>query len=147
MNAQVSLPCLCATVRRAARTLTSFYDEALHRHGITVTQFTILQALQLAGPVAQGRLGEILAIDSTTLTRSLRVLIRNGWIERAEGKDRRAWRLNLSRQGKLKYEAVLPDWEAAQRTLRRKLGPNAWLETFQLGDQLTTAAKSAGEKQ
>jgi DNA-binding MarR family transcriptional regulator len=140
----VQLPCLCASVRRAARTLTSLYDEALRKHGMTITQFTILQALQLAGPVAQGQLGEILAIDSTTLTRSLRPLVKNGWIGRFPGTDRRAWSLSLAKQGKLAYETALPDWEATQRALRKKLGPGAWLDTFHSSDKLTTAAQSIG---
>jgi DNA-binding MarR family transcriptional regulator len=144
MSGPVHLPCLCATVRRAARTLTSLYDEVLRKHSITITQFTILQALQLAGPVAQGRLGEILAIDSTTLSRSLRPLVKNGWVSRAAGDDRRAWSLSLSKQGRLAYETALPDWEAAQRALRKKLGPDGWNNSFQSSDQLTTAAQSIG---
>jgi DNA-binding MarR family transcriptional regulator len=144
MSGLPHLPCLCATVRRAARTLTSLYDEVLRKHSMTITQFTILQALQLAGPVAQGQLAEILAIDSTTLTRSLRPLIKNGWIGRTPGNDRRAWSLSLSKPGKLAYETVLPDWDAAQRALRKELGPEAWLNTFQSSDQLTTAARNIG---
>jgi DNA-binding MarR family transcriptional regulator len=140
----VPLPCLCATVRRAARALTSLYDDALRKHGMTITQFTILQALQLAGPVAQGQLGGILAIDSTTLTRTLRALLKNGWVERAEGEDRRTWRLRLSRQGKLAYASALPDWERVQQSLRKKLGNQSWLDNFQSMNQLTTAVQRIG---
>ena len=78
-----TLPCLCANIRRASRAITQRYDEALRPLGLTITQFTILQALSLAGDITQGRLGEILAMDSTTLTRTLGVMNRQGWI--AEG--------------------------------------------------------------
>ena len=60
---------MCANFRRAARALTQCYDEAFRPLGLTITQFTILQALSLAGEITQGTLGEILAMDSTTLTR------------------------------------------------------------------------------
>jgi len=77
-NATVTnLPCMCANLRRAAGALTQRYDEALRSLELTITQFTILQALSLAGEVTQGRLGEILAMDSTTLTRTLGIMTRS----------------------------------------------------------------------
>lgn len=145
MGKPVSLPCLCATIRRAARTVTNFYDEALHESGLTIAQFTILQALQRAGPVSQGQLGEILAIDSTTLTRNLRALLDQGWVQRAQARDRRAWSLTLSELGNASLLAALPDWELAQASLRKKLGRQSWLDTFQTADDLTNAVQTTGE--
>ena len=143
----VQLPCLCATLRRASRSLTGLYDEALRPHGMTITQFTILQALQLAGPVAQGQLGGFLALDSTTLTRSLRPLMKSGWVQRTEGKDRRAWRLTLSRLGTKAYNDATPDWERVQQSVHQKLGRQGWLDSFRSADELTTAAQTIGANQ
>ena len=42
-------PCLCGRLRRASRTLTRLYDEALGPVGLTVTQFSILRTLSRAG--------------------------------------------------------------------------------------------------
>jgi hypothetical protein len=42
--------------------------------GLRATQFTLLQALSQAGEVSQGTLAGILAIDSTTLTRTLAIM-------------------------------------------------------------------------
>ncbi len=75
------------------------YDEALRPLGLTVTQFTILQALSLTGEISQGKLGEILAMDSTSLTRTLNIVKRNGWIVIRRGIDRRERRVNLSPAG------------------------------------------------
>ena len=69
-----SLPCMCATLRRASRALTQLYDEALRPLGLRATQFTVLQALSLTGEVSQRDLGQLLAMDSTTLTRTLEIL-------------------------------------------------------------------------
>lgn len=140
MGKIVPLGCVCATVRRASRALTSLYDEGLRGHGMTISQFTILQALERAGPVAQGRLGEMLAIDSTTLTRSLRPMIATGWIGRTEGEDRRAWRLSLAEGGRAAYEAALPDWEAVQGALRKKVGPHDLVDCLGAAERLTRAA-------
>jgi len=70
-------------MRRAARAVTQLYDAALRPSGLRITQFTLLQVLATAGaPVTQGALGDFLAVDSTTLSRTLRPLERAKWIRR-----------------------------------------------------------------
>lgn len=133
-----SLPCICANVRRASRTLTQLYEEALRPAGLRATQFTILQALTLAGEVTQSELGHILATDSTTLTRTLTVMDRHGWIAKQRGKDRREWRMRLSRTGETAFKNALPYWEKAQTKLRRKLGSD-------LSDNLMNVTQTIGE--
>src|ERR1700732_2694349 len=94
-----SLPCLCASFRRASRALTQLYEEALRPVGLRATQFTVLQTLSLAGEVTQGELGQILAMDSTTLTRTLNIMSRHDWISKRRGVDRREWRMRMSKAG------------------------------------------------
>jgi DNA-binding MarR family transcriptional regulator len=77
-NKIVSLPCACANLRRAARIVTQRYDQHLQPAGIKTTQFTLLQALTRAGNISQGHLGDLLGLDSTTLTRNLALLRRKG---------------------------------------------------------------------
>src|SRR3989442_6511478 len=96
MPAIVAVPCMCASLRRASRALTQLYDDALRPLGLRATQFTVLQALSLAGRISQGELGQLLVMDSTTLTRTLRILNAQGWIENRPGKDRRERWLRLS---------------------------------------------------
>ncbi len=67
----IQLPCACANLRRADRAVSQFYDAALRPSGLRITQFTLLQALTLASGISQKQLGELLQIDSTTLTRTL----------------------------------------------------------------------------
>jgi DNA-binding MarR family transcriptional regulator len=119
--------------------MTQFYDEALRPLGITITQFTILQALSLAGTVRQGRLGEILAMDSTTLTRTLAIMGKHGWIASEPGADRRERRLSLNGAGKQKFNSVLPHWQRAQAQLRTRLGPTRWNDLIDAINHLTSA--------
>ena len=99
------LPCMCANFRRTARALTQMYEEALRPLGLRATQFTILQALERAGEVSQGRLGEMLAMDSTSLTRTLALMARKGWIAEKRGEDRRERRIRLSIAGEGEAQA------------------------------------------
>ena len=139
------LPCMCASFRRASRALTQLYDQALRPLGLRGTQFTILQALSLVGEVSQGQLGKILAIDSTTLTRTLEIMRHRGWIAKTEGKDRRAWRLRLTRAGESHFKRALPSWEEVQSRLQGRLGSDRWEKLLSLTNTVTSAVTESGD--
>jgi DNA-binding MarR family transcriptional regulator len=134
-----SLPCMCASFRRASRALTQLYGDALRPTGLRATQFTILQALSLAGEVTQGDLGRILAMDSTTLTRTLNIMGRHGWIAKRRGEDRREWRMRLSKAGETQFKQALPHWEKVQTRLRRQLGEELSDDLMKLTQKITNA--------
>ena len=133
-----SLPCMCASLRRASRALTQLYEEALRPVGLRATQFTVLQTLSLAGEVTQGKLGQILAMDSTTLTRTLTIMSRHGWIVKRRGDDRREWRMRLSKAGETQLKQALQHWEKAQTRLRRQLGDELSNNLMKLTQKVTT---------
>ena len=137
--ASPALPCMCASLRRASRTITQLYEEAVSPAGLTATQFTILQTLTLAGDITQGELARILAMDSTTLTRTLAVMSRSGWIAKKRGQDRREWRMRLSTAGKTIFKQALPHWQKAQAQLRRQLGNELSDDLMKLTQQITNA--------
>ncbi|MGB8986649.1 MAG: MarR family winged helix-turn-helix transcriptional regulator [Candidatus Sulfotelmatobacter sp.] len=130
---------MCATLRRASRVLTQHYDEEMRPLGLRATQFTILQALSLVGEISQGRLGKILAMDSTTLTRTLEIMLAHGWIVKQQGKDRRQRRLRLSKAGEAQFTRALPTWRAVQERLRRQLGKGRWDNLMNLSNEVTLA--------
>lgn len=116
------LPCIGSSLRRAARAATRLYERELRGSGLRSTQFTLLQALELAGEITQGQLGSVLSIDSTTLTRSLHALIDEGWVKETRGDDRRERYLALTPSGRRKLEDTLPAWRRAQSRLKKALG-------------------------
>lgn len=118
----VRLPCVGANLRRAARMATQIYEDSIRPTGMRGTQFTLLQALHIAPSLSQKQLGELLGLDSTTLTRTLANLRRKGWVRSQAGTDRRELHLFLTAAGKHEFERVLPYWESAQKRLRRALG-------------------------
>jgi DNA-binding MarR family transcriptional regulator len=138
------LPCMCGSFRRTSRALTQLYEEALRPVGLRATQFTILQALSLAGEVSQGQLGEMLAMDSTSLTRTLGIMSRKGWVAERRGRDRRQRWLCLASAGEIKLKQVLPVWEKVQSRLQRKLGRKAWRSLLELTHQVTDLVKTQG---
>ncbi len=120
--AMTPLMCACASLRRASRAVTQAYEEELRPSGIRPTQFTLLQALARKGEMTQGELGEFLAIDSTTLSRTLRPLEERGWLRARAGADRRHSHWDVTPAGRREIERVRPAWERAQERLRTRLG-------------------------
>ncbi len=138
------LPCLCSSFRRTSRALTQLYEQVLNPLGLRVTQFTILQVLALAGEVTQRQLGDMLVMDSTTLTRALLIMARQGWIAERRGEDRRQRWLRLSEGGEKQLKRALPAWEKVQSQLRRRVGGQVWQNLFQLTNQATNTAIAQG---
>ena len=137
------LPCMGSSVRRASRALTQVYEEALRPLGLRATQFTILQVLSRSGEIPQGRLGEMLAMDSTSLTRTLAIMQREGWTADRIGEDRRQRWLRLAKAGEAQLKRALPAWEKVQSRLRRELGEKAWKDLFELTTQLARMANNS----
>ncbi len=137
---------MCASFRRAARALTQLYDAEIRPRGLRVTQFTILQALSRTPGVSQGTLGRMLSLDSTTLTRALRLMVRRGWIRERRGRDRRERRLRLAKIGRDQLQRALPAWERVQARVRRELGGNRWSDLLHASTQVTKLAKPSEKK-
>jgi DNA-binding MarR family transcriptional regulator len=138
------LPCMCGSFRRTTRALTQVYDEALRPLGLRATQFTILQVLERAGEVSQRQMGEMLAMDSTSLTRTLAIMRRAGWVAEQHGEDRRERRIRLSSAGKSKLRRALPVWEKVQSQLKGKLGKREWESLLQFTHHVTEIARTQG---
>jgi len=116
------------------------YNHELRATGLELTQFTLLMTLKTAGETTQGNLGKLLALDSTSLTRMLRLLTRRGWIGVKAGEDRREKLLRLTPSGREKLEQAQPHWERAQKRLRRNLGEPGWTRMGGLLAEVTRAS-------
>ena len=137
------LPCACATLRRAARAFSQAYDEAIRPSGLRGTQFSLLQVLERMGTATQGQLSRVLAMDSTTLSRTLKLLEDEGWIDIVYGKDRRERHISLTRRGREQLEDATPLWNDVQRRVQAALGKPAWLELMAVLDRATAAVEQA----
>src|SRR6266576_448724 len=113
-HALFQLPCACQNLRRLTRIVTRIYDRELRKAGIEITQFGLLTALAIAGEANQKTLSAGFAMDSTTLTRTLALLCRQGWIQVKPGKDRRERVFRLTEAGKRQTAAAQRHWEAAE---------------------------------
>jgi MarR family transcriptional regulator, organic hydroperoxide resistance regulator len=121
-------PCVCNTLRMVTRVVTQLYDDILRPSGLRVTQFSILASIARLGEANLKQLEDALAIDQTTLTRSLNLLARNGVIERASHPDGRIKAMRLTAKGRRALQVARPLWAQAQDKVIRELGTTAWAD-------------------
>lgn len=142
-EALFSLTCACQNLRRATRVVTRIYDEELRKAGLEVSQFGLLTALTILGEANQKRLSAGFAMDSTTLTRTLAVMRKQGWVEVKIGKDKRERLFRLTPEGRRQIAKGQPNWEAAQRRLRQIVGDQDWRNMKDIVDRVTAAVTAA----
>jgi len=78
----------------------------LRKAGLEITQFGLLTALATTGEANQKRLSAGFAMDSTTLTRTLGLMRRQGWVRVRPGKDRRERLFRLTQAASEKWQKL-----------------------------------------
>lgn len=130
-------PCLNLKLRQADRVLTNYYNAYLHECGIKVTQFSVLRVLWYIKRGSQQEIEKALLVDQATLTRSLKPLIREGYIDRsADPADRRVMLCSLSESGKALFKQAEKQWKLAQKNVETELGPDVIAQLMNVSDAL-----------
>ncbi len=142
-DALFQLPCACQNLRRLTRIVTRIYDQELRKARIEITQFGLLTALAIVGEANQKTLSAGFAMDSTTLTRTLVPLRKQGWIHVRPGKDRRERVFRLTEAGRKQIAAAQPHWQTAEDRLRQILGPGGWKQMHATIARVANAAAEA----
>ena len=78
------------------------------------TQFTLLATLVQTGPIPTTRLADFQGLERTTLTRNLRLLVRDGLVQIDEGEDRRVRKVTITPAGEEAARRAFPFWKKAQ---------------------------------
>jgi DNA-binding MarR family transcriptional regulator len=136
--------CASFAFRGTSRAVTRFYDMALQQSGIRSTQFAILVGIAKNQPVSMGTLAGVILIGSTTLTRSLRLLEREGLIAISNRAAMRQRFLTLTAKGEDALARSLPAWRAAQERFVRTIGSEYWVELRGALERLAHVAVELG---
>ncbi len=110
----IGFECLCGNVRMAARSLTSTYDEHLKASGLRATQLAVLWAVVALDDGTVGKIAKVIAMDDSSLTRTLKLLERDKLVSLVAGSDRREKRVRATARGRKAFSAAMPLWENAQ---------------------------------
>jgi DNA-binding MarR family transcriptional regulator len=136
------LVCACATIRRAARLVTQFYGQEMGGQ-IEPTQFTLLMAMSQHPGLNQTQLGSALGLDKTTMSRNLRVMNRQDWVQQTRTADGRESGYTITPAGSKKLAAAKPAWSRAQAKLQSNLKSLDWQNMLKTINQVSAAAGHA----
>ena len=114
--------CLAVRVRLIGRAVTGLYDHALEIHGLSIAQVNLLAALGKVGPCSPTRVGDVLQLERSTVSRNLSLLLRQGWIEAVSSDAKGVREVALTSSGRKKIKAVMPEWRRAQKEAAQLLG-------------------------
>lgn len=88
-------------VRKLVRMFQLFERDQIKIHGFTTTQCYTLLEIDKAGSIAMNELSDRMNLNSSTMTRVMDTLVRDGYIERQKSaEDRRLVLVSLSAAGK-----------------------------------------------
>jgi DNA-binding MarR family transcriptional regulator len=117
--------CAGANSRLAARRITQFFDRELAGIDLTLSQLGLMAHIAAASDDTLGALARRTGLDQSTLSRNLRTLESEGWVEIAnvEGDLRRrmVW---LTDAGARRLEAAIPVWRKAHTKLETLMSPD-----------------------
>ena len=115
--------CVCANLRKRTRVVTQLYDKLLQPTGLKITQYSMLANIAHQQSVSISRLGEILILDQTTITRNINLLKRNGYVNLTrDPQDARAKVITLTEKGVEKLNEAAPIWEDIQARIINDIG-------------------------
>ncbi|WP_213979753.1 MarR family winged helix-turn-helix transcriptional regulator [Sphingomonas sp. dw_22] len=115
--------CMLMRTRLISRVLTNIYDEELRPFGINSAQFALLVVISKLAPATAAEIGRFHHQDKSTLTRNLKLMFAEGWIEEdaalASGRSRP---IVLTQAGDHLLHAVSPAWKAGQARASALIG-------------------------
>jgi DNA-binding MarR family transcriptional regulator len=119
--------CACTTLRKASRAVSRLYEDRFVQTGMTITQFSVLRALDRQPDQPLSRLAEAMVMDRTSLYRLIAPLEREGFLKIAAGSGR-ARIASMTQQGRAAMDRAAPVWDAAQSAFLEQFGRMEWAQ-------------------
>ncbi|MDX2142768.1 MAG: MarR family winged helix-turn-helix transcriptional regulator [Rhodospirillaceae bacterium] len=138
--AAIAEVCFALRARRAARRISRAYDRALAPKGIDVSQFNILTVIGARAPVSLGDVANALALDPSTLSRTLQPLRLNGLVDVTGRRGRGGLTLSLSDRGWDVLVEASQVWRAVQAKIAAALGESRVGPAIEVLERIDAAA-------
>lgn len=129
--------CILTRTRLISRVITNLYDAELRPYGINAPQLALLTMIGRRGPICRSDIGRLLLQDRSTLTRTMKLVDAEGWIDEVDNPDGGRGRpVVLSEKGKALMRQTEPVWRAAQAKAVKLLGSVGAKAVCDIGDEL-----------
>lgn len=114
--------CTHFKLRQLLRAVARHYDAEMARAGLKGTQYSLLSYVASFEPVQPLELARRMGLDASTLTRNLRLLVEEGWVEQGPGADARSRLVRITPAGRAKHAEARRCWKRAQLALNERFG-------------------------
>jgi DNA-binding MarR family transcriptional regulator len=114
--------CIAARIRLVHRMITSAYDTALKPWDLNAAQLDLLLAVAETGPTRPADLCRQLAVEPSTLSRTLRELIRRGLIDEAGAGGKQLRTVIITNYGRGRLGEARVSWRLQQEQTSKVLG-------------------------
>lgn len=114
--------------------VTQAYEKQMQATGLKVTQYYMLVNIARHKEISISRLGEIMLLDQTTITRNVNILKNSGYVNITKDKsDSRTKSIQVTDTGLVKLEEATPIWLQIQEKAESGIGKEKYedlLETL-----------------
>ena len=139
--------CTNLKLRQLTRRVSQHYDRIVGVAGLKTTQYSLLSYVVQLGPVRPSDLAAHMEMDASTLTRNLRPMAAQGWVEVGAGDDARSRLVTATESGRAKRAEAQREWKRAQLALNERLGTAKVAQLHQLlGECLVLMSDSSGDQ-
>ncbi|MDP9045409.1 MAG: MarR family winged helix-turn-helix transcriptional regulator [Pseudomonadota bacterium] len=114
--------CSSLELRKLSRRVSQQFDRVVAPAGLKTTQYSLLAHIVQAGAIRPGELADRLEMDASTLTRNLRPLLAQGWVQTSPGADGRSRVVRATASGLEVRARAQREWRKAQRAFIEQLG-------------------------
>lgn len=129
--------CILTRTRLVSRVVTNLYDAELRPYGINAPQLALLTMIGRRGPICRSEIGRLLLQERSTLTRTMKLIDAEGWIDEVDNPDGGRGRpVVLSEKGKDLMRRTEPVWRSAQAKAVKLLGKVGAKAVCDIGDAL-----------
>ncbi len=125
--------CIGSRLRRLSRIADGHFRSKLSEFNITENQMTILFVLNKKGKIEQGKIGQTLVLERSTVSRNIKLLEKQNYVKRTS--DYRP-EIELSKKGNELVQKLIPLWEETMDELISKLGEDGLTYLSELENRL-----------
>jgi DNA-binding MarR family transcriptional regulator len=126
-----------ARTRLLSKAVTAIFDDKLRPFGISSTQFALLIAVCRTEPVTRSEIARLQHLSKSTLTRDLKAVLSEGWIEEVrENANGRCRPVALTRAGKELVLNAQAAWLTAQVQAEALLGKDGMIALVSITDRI-----------
>ncbi|MES1924590.1 MarR family transcriptional regulator [Salinisphaera sp. T31B1] len=123
-------------IGRTVRAFDRQFERRSDTAAISARQYALLQAIDEAGPVTLSELAERLALDNSTLTRSLKRMCEHGWVSLVPHADRRVRCAVATDAGRTRLQLATQAWARIAQDLTARLGVDTLTRVDRLLDRV-----------